>query len=153
MWFILGFFLLGIYVFSDSTIRGAGVILKNDDNQILLIQDTITKKYGFPKGQYESDDYTYYQNAVREMKEETTLELDKDYSLTPGSCRFGNHYYFFGTLLHNNTIPQINTVLENEHSDIQWFSLDTLPEKKTKGLKEWIEAGYPESCHHSDDEL
>lgn len=153
MWYILGIFLLGFYVLSDVGIRGAGVILKNKENQVLLIQDAVTEKWGFPKGQYEPNDFTYYQTAIREMKEETTLESEEDYTLTPGSCRFGNHYYFFGILLHNNTVPTINTVLENELSDIQWFVEEDIPMKKTKGLKEWVESGMRASCYHSDDEL
>ena len=153
MWYILGFILLGYYFFADAGIRGAGIILKNNKDQFLLIQDTKTEKWGFPKGEYDSQDFTYYITAIREMKEETTLELNKDYSLVPGSCRFGNHYYFFGTLLDTNAVPTINTVLEDELSDIQWFSEKNVPSKKTKGLKEWIDYGKPISCNHRDDEL
>ncbi len=151
MWFLLGF-LLGWWMFADSGIQGGGVILKNSKDEFLLVQNARSGRWGFPKGTYESEDLAYYFTAIREMEEETTFQLNKDYVLVPGSCRYGNRMYFYGNLVEDRErIPKINTVFANEHRDIGWFHRNELPQYKNKDLTDWVSDGMPSICYLHDD--
>jgi 8-oxo-dGTP pyrophosphatase MutT (NUDIX family) len=151
MWFLLGFF-LGWWTFADSGIQGAGVILANSKNELLLVQNARSGRWGFPKGTYESEDLAYYFTAIREMEEETTFRLKEDYILESGSCRYGHRLYFYGKLIEDQErIPKINKVFGNEHRDIGWFDRESLPTLKNKDLLDWISDGMPSRCYHHDD--
>jgi 8-oxo-dGTP pyrophosphatase MutT (NUDIX family) len=151
MWFLLGF-LLGWYMFTDSGIQGGGIILKNSKEELLLVQNARTGLWGFPKGTYESEDMAYYFTAIREMEEETTFRLHQDYTLEPGSCRYGKRMYFYGSLNEGTqNIPRINTVFANEHRAIGWFHRNNLPPNKNRDMIDWVSDGMPDRCYIHDD--
>ena len=93
--------------------KGAGMILFDKDNlSILLVRDTKSKKFGFPKGHYEKYDKTPFETAIRELNEETGLtrediELIYDY---PIMCK--NKYYFW-----IGKIKKINNNYKNPERD------------------------------------
>lgn len=146
MWFVLGF-LLGCWIFADSGIRGGGVILSNSNDEILLVQNAKSGYWSFPKGKYENEDMAYYFTAIREMYEETSFQLNKDYRLVPGSCRYGDRMYFYGDLIEDQKrVPQINTVIPNEHKAVGWFHRTNFPEPRNKDIVDWISEGMPSVC-------
>lgn len=145
----------GWLLFAEPTIKGGGVILTNSNDEVLLVQNFRTGIWGFPKGHYEKEDGYYYQTAIREMEEETTFQLDKDYTLIPGSCRYGKRMYYFGKLIEDGVerIPKINMKFPLEHLAVGWFSKDTLPERKNYDMISWVMDGKPKSCYNADDKF
>lgn len=61
------------------TIR-AGLILTNDKNEYLVVKDTRSKKWSFPKGGKEDCDKYLTETAEREMFEETGFVVGRDYT-------------------------------------------------------------------------
>ncbi len=154
MWFLFGLF-LGWLFFAEPTIKGGGVILLNSKEEVLLVQNFRTGVWGFPKGHYEKQDGYYFQTAIREMEEETTFRFDQDYTLIPGSCRYGKRMYYFGRLIEdgNPRTPKINTRFPLEHLDVRWFSKKELPERVHVDLMNWVLDGKPNACDHADDKF
>ena len=152
--FIFGLF-FGWMLFAEPTIKGSGVILLNSQDQVLLVQNFKTAIWSFPKGHYEKEDGYYYHTAIREMEEETTFRVDDDYTLIPGSCRYGKRMYYFGKLIEDGKerVPQINTKFPLEHMDVQWFPKDQLPERMNYDIYAWIIDGKPNSCYNADDKF
>lgn len=153
--FVFGLF-FGWMLFAEPTIKGGGVILMNSKDEVLLVQNFRTGIWGFPKGHYEKEDGYYYQTAIREMEEETTFQVDKDYILIPGSCRYGKRMYYFGKLIEDDNkerIPKINMKFPLEHLAINWFSKNTLPEKMNYDMISWIMDGKPNSCDNAGDKF
>ena len=106
----------------DTRKRG-GIILLHE-NQVLLVKDTATSKWSFPKGAMENYDHDNPLNtAIRECREETGLEFEVDYTLTNycPAIFFGNQYYYFARL---RKAPDTLTLkAEGETSTIKWVSL------------------------------
>ena len=154
MWLLLGIF-LGWLFFAEPTIKGSGVILMNDQNQVLLIQNYKSAAWGFPKGHYEKQDGHWFQTAIREMEEETTFRYTEDYDILPGSCRYGKRIYYYGILTEKGKLktPKINLAFPLEHLDIQWYDKQNLPEKLNYDLRDWIWEGMPNSCYQADDKF
>jgi 8-oxo-dGTP pyrophosphatase MutT (NUDIX family) len=91
----------------DFSIRG-GIILTNSKNEYLVVKDSRSKMFGFPKGGKEEVDTTLFDTAVREMKEETSFEIEKDYivdsnyhvsSFTKTKSYSSLYYFFVGKAL------------------------------------------------------
>jgi hypothetical protein len=143
---LLGF-LLGWWWSRDTGIRGAGMILKNSNEELLLLQDVNTSLWSFPKGLYKSGDLAYFYTALREMTHDTTFQIDKDYVTIHGACRFGETMYFYGTLIEDRIrIPQINQGDSIEYKGMGWFSRAELPIAKDKDIEDWVSAGMPRMC-------
>ena len=53
----------------------AGVIALNQNGHILLVQDAVYGKWGFPKGKADSGERDFKKVAQRELKEENTPVL------------------------------------------------------------------------------
>lgn len=107
---------------------GAIIIL---DNKVLMVQQQ-KGFWGFPKGHVE-DGETEVETAIREVKEETNVDIVVDESL-----RFVNHYItdknvdktviFF--LAH--PIDNLNVVAqESEIKDIEWVNIDKVEDVLT----------------------
>ena len=89
----------------------SGLILTNDKNEYLIVKDSRTKKWSFPKGGKEDCDKYLTDCAEREMFEETGFISDKDYIYNPQNhvcCvsqtkQYCSVYYFFiGKALKND---------------------------------------------------
>jgi 8-oxo-dGTP pyrophosphatase MutT (NUDIX family) len=89
-----------------KTWKGAGLILLNSNYSILLVRDTKSKKFGFPKGHYETYDKTPYETALRELNEETGL-LEKDFKLFSDYPIMSKNKYYFWIGLLNETIENV----------------------------------------------
>jgi 8-oxo-dGTP pyrophosphatase MutT (NUDIX family) len=86
--------------------KGAGIILfDKDDLSLLLVKDTKSKKFGFPKGHYEEYDKTPFETAIRELNEETGLTIEDIELLNEAPVLCKNKYYFW--------VGRINTNIKN----------------------------------------
>jgi len=85
--------------------KGAGIILfDKDDLSLLLVRDTKSKKFGFPKGHYEKYDKTPFDTAIRELNEETGL-TEKDFELfSEYPIMSKNKYYFWFGIINESII-------------------------------------------------
>ncbi len=76
---------------------GSGIILFNSYNQVLLVQDKISKKWSFPKGRVDKEDCDFpIVTAIRETKEETGLDYRTDYiinSFDPVMIHYDTHLF------------------------------------------------------------
>jgi 8-oxo-dGTP pyrophosphatase MutT (NUDIX family) len=109
----------------DTRKRG-GIILLHE-NKVLLVKDTTTSKWSFPKGAMEDYDHDNPLNtAIRECREETGLEFEVDYTLTNycPAVFFENQYYYFARLLRNTNTLSLKA--EGETSTVQWVSLRSI---------------------------
>ena len=89
----------------------AGLILTNDKNEYLVVKDSRSHKWSFPKGGKEDCDKYLTDCAEREMLEETGFIVGKDYLYNPEdhvcTCvitkEYCSVYYFFlGKALKND---------------------------------------------------
>jgi len=77
--------------------EGAGIILLDSDNNVLIVQDKRGGKWSFPKGAPECYDYGRpLLTAKRECEEEIGLKADDDYELLadqPAFVHFNRHFF------------------------------------------------------------
>lgn len=101
--------------------RVYGCICISATNKVLLVQGRQgEKKWSFPKGHRELYDSTSLQCALRELREETGLILDKSYV---GSKRFRAGEYFIYLLPHElQPKPQDTKEIQNA----RWFTVAEL---------------------------
>ena len=126
---------------------GAGFILLSSDlSTTLLVHDTRSEKWGFPKGHREHFDENDVETAVREMYEETGLTRD-DYSIYPEAFKVakGSHSYNFryAVLLDEKRKTKIRPGPANEIAGLRWASLKHLTDASdiidgNKYLRTWI---------------
>ena len=124
--------------------RGAGVQILHG-NRVLLVQNLISGNWGFPKGHRESEDRTWMQTAIREVREETGYQEGIDYSLCSKEPElWGRRPYWTGTLLRYSPI-RIN---RSEHRDGQWILIDDLHRYPlNRDLTDWYLSGSPIKCY------
>ena len=126
---------------------GAGFILLSSDlSTTLLVHDTRSQKWGFPKGHREPTDASDLETAVRECYEETGL-TSEDYSVHSEVFKVskGSHSYNFRyAILHDET-RKSNIVPgnKNEVAGLQWVPLKQLLNAtnildSNKYLRTWI---------------
>lgn len=111
--------------------KGAGIILLNSNCSILLVRDTKSKKFGFPKGHSEKYDKMPYDTALRELTEETNL-TEKDFKLfSEYPILSKNKYYFWFGLL-NETVQNIErfhiTKDEPTISLVKYYNINKIKE-------------------------
>ena len=103
---------------------GAGILLRNSKNQILLVCDKKSGRWGFPKGHPEQcDNKLPFNTAIRECLEETGLELNVDYVIeNPTPKRIGKRIYFHGRSIKEHL--EKTKIDRNEIRDIAWWSFE-----------------------------
>lgn len=124
---------------------GAGLILLSSDlKSTLLVKDTRTGKWGFPKGHRETIDTSDLATAVRECFEETGLTAD-DYIVRPGTFKVskGGAAYIFRYAIMKCDGRRLRAGPAHEIGGLEWIPLQTLFEAQNvidgnKYLRNWI---------------
>lgn len=110
---------------------GTHIIIKNENNEILLCKRN--KKFGFgewelPGGHLEFQE-SFEQNLERECKEELGINVKVGKLVSVATnMKYGNHYIIFTFLSKSYQAKPVHKE-PHEHSEINWFSLDKLPNK------------------------
>jgi 8-oxo-dGTP pyrophosphatase MutT (NUDIX family) len=103
---------------------GAGIILQNEQGELLCVQDSVTSKWSFPKGHCERTDSHLVDTAIRETLEETGLEHGVDYLIDKRMyIPLGNRHVYYPAV----RLTQKEPVAVPGHSTaVRWLSLDEL---------------------------
>jgi ADP-ribose pyrophosphatase YjhB (NUDIX family) len=116
---------------------GIGVIILDKDNKILLGHRSKNKKdtggivgrdtWTLPGGKQEFDE-TYFECGIREVKEETGLDI-KNPKLLYAFDDFGDDRHFITLCLITSEYDGIPQVMEPDKEDEwNWFDIDNLPD-------------------------
>jgi len=104
---------------------GVGVVVINDNNEILVIKDRIGQRYKLPGG-YIDDDENISTAAVREVKEETGIDVDFTSIIALGHFKplqFGESNLYVGcTAIANSS--EINIIDDYEIIEARWMNLE-----------------------------
>jgi ADP-ribose pyrophosphatase YjhB (NUDIX family) len=110
------------------TVNNEESIVKDKVNDLLylLVLGRQSNKWGFPKGHMEQNE-TEEQTALREVKEETGIELSFQDITSENRIRFKNNIYF----LFHTTLPYIHerrssNIDRREIECMKWFSEEDL---------------------------
>lgn len=104
---------------------GVGVVVINEDNDILVIKDRIGKRYKLPGG-YIDDDENITTAAVREVKEETGIDVDFNSIIALGHFKplqFGESNLYVGCTAKSFS-KEINIIDDYEIIEARWMDLD-----------------------------
>lgn len=127
IWLFILLSILGNFLLTNLSIpfEGAGVQLFSPDRQsTLLVQGKKSKRWGWTKGHREDVDATWLDTAIREVKEESGFEVDRDYWIcTKEPFQWGKRLYWQGITFEKKPIPFHNAL---EHANISWFTNDQL---------------------------
>jgi 8-oxo-dGTP pyrophosphatase MutT (NUDIX family) len=119
----------------------------NGDTRVLVVEGKDSGIYSFPKGKmkyYETEE----QCAIRELKEETGIELK---SLTNSfKTKFGTNNYFL-LYVDENKYKDFNIKDDNfEIRSVSWKTLDELKKLTcNKDLRKLINYTIPKNSHHN----
>lgn len=112
------------------TIKRAGIIL-NCNNSFLLVKSNTNKKWSFPKGCIEPDENELV-CALRELKEETGVDIDMDSDFYHDKRIYGDTIYFYYKtnrdmfnskfIFDKNEILAVNWFNENELRNMEYHS-------------------------------
>ena len=116
---------------------GAAAIIVNSKGEILLQSRADRDKWGLPGGCQELEE-TFYDTIIREIKEETNLDVLKEnleiIDVVSGKSR--RNSYPNGDVVINNTVLFLvkkysgNLKWDNESKNMKFFSLEELPENQ-----------------------
>lgn len=120
---------------------GVGLFVFNDKKQILLEMRTDFNVWGFPGGAMELGE-SFEETAIRELKEETDLDIEELQMIKILSGKDTYREYPNGDKLYDITaifvvtkysgIPKVN---DNESKELGWFDINNLPENMTANSK------------------
>lgn len=105
--------------------RKAGVCIYNSIRGSLLIVQSRGKLWGFPKGTIEQNEEPL-NCALREVKEETNIDLKSDDLTEYIVIKNKSVYYFYDTLYEIGSIPENAGTAENDVTGISWVKIDCL---------------------------
>jgi len=104
---------------------GVGVVVINENNELLVIKDRIGKRYKLPGG-YIDDDENISTAVVREVKEETGIDVEFTSIIALGHFKplqFGESNLYVGCTAKANS-SQINIIDDYEIIEARWMDLD-----------------------------
>lgn len=124
---------------------GCGVIIENEQEEILLQTRTDDGKWGTPGGGMNFGE-TFVETAVREVYEETgltvrDLELFGVYSGAHCVVEYPNKDLCFGAVIIFKTSVYNGEIIPDtdESSELKFFSKESLPQNINPTCKKWIE--------------
>lgn len=101
----------------------AGIILHNENNEVLCVRDTKSDKWSFPKGHCERIDTHLLDTAIRETREETGLEYGVDYwTDTQLYIQLGPRVYYIAVRLSTKE-PK---AMPGQSTEARWISREEL---------------------------
>ena len=129
-----------------SSILTAGVVLIvfNKNSEILMQLRTDYNQWGFPGGAMELGE-SFEETAIRELKEETNLEIKKMKMLKVLSGKDTYREYPNGDKLYDITAVFVVKsygdlkINDDESSKLDWFDINNLPNNLTKHTRNYIE--------------
>ncbi len=129
-----------------SPILTAGVVLIvfNKKSEILMQLRTDYNQWGFPGGAMELGE-SFEETAMRELKEETNLEIKEMKMLKVLSGKDTYREYPNGDKLYDITAVFVVKgygdlkINDNESSKLDWFDINDLPNNLTEHTKNYIE--------------
>ena len=104
---------------------GVGVVVINEDSDILVIKDRIGKRYKLPGG-YIDNDENISTAAVREVKEETGIDVEFTSIIALGHFKplqFGESNLYLGCIAKSFS-KEINIIDDYEIIEARWMNLD-----------------------------
>jgi len=121
----------------------ASVICVNENNEILLIKRSKTdpSKPGYwdlPGGHVDDEDKSIELGAIRELREETTLEVDeKDLIYVVKQEREGASKYIYATTIWSGSVNFVENPKSGivEHSDSRWVTIDQIKDDESLELR------------------
>ena len=125
---------------SEPTIYSNIILLNPDEDKILILKRANYIKmwrgmWGFPGGHVDKKDKNPKEAAIRELKEETGIELSwnefyklKEYDKIKHNSDNSISYYYITTLE-----SDVDIKLSKEHSNYEWFN-----EKSEKKNHKWV---------------
>ena len=123
---------------------GVGLLVFNENQEILMQLRTDYNQWGFPGGAMELGE-SFEEVAIRELKEETNLEIDELKLLKVLSGKDTYREYPNGDKLYDITgifvIKKYHGELkinDNESKKLDWFSIDKLPDNITEHTRNYI---------------
>jgi 8-oxo-dGTP pyrophosphatase MutT (NUDIX family) len=122
---------------------GAGlVIFHPSQSSILLVRDTRTDLWSFPKGRAESYDRDLVDTAVRETYEETGFVKDVNYRLLSHVSKlYGNTNILWAEA----TSPTLvfDSCIEQHVAEVAWIPISQIPHLKANSpVRVWAEIEY-----------
>lgn len=86
--------------------NGVGIVIFHPDREhVLMICDSRSKKWSFPKGQVEECDVCTVATGIREVKEETGFVYLHDYTIDLYSSeKYGNYMLYEGQSLRDTLV-------------------------------------------------
>ena len=123
---------------------GVGAVILNDKNEVLLLQRNKEPEKGFwsiPGGAVEFNE-TIEDALIREIKEETDVDVEiiKLLSVVNHIVKSDSAHWVSPNFLCKIISGTVKNVEPNKHTDIQWFSLNDLPDNITITTKKGIES-------------
>jgi len=113
-----------------------GVCIKNDNNEILMVQEAEEKFFGlynFPAGKLDNGE-SIFDGAIREAKEETGYDVNLDSILCIQYLENRNIL----KIIFNATIVSGNESFDkSEIMDIKWFSFEELEKLSNEELRSY----------------
>jgi len=130
---------------------GTHIIIRNEANEILLCKRN--KKFGFGEwelpGGHIGFQKSFEQNLERECKEELGINVKVGKLVSVATnMKYGNHYVIF-TFLSESFIGKPERKEQHEHSKVNWFNLNKLPENLFISTKYAIEDYLSGNVHNS----
>jgi 8-oxo-dGTP pyrophosphatase MutT (NUDIX family) len=119
----------------QKNIPTAGGIIYNDQGQVLLVKVYNSELYGFPKGKMDENDSDISETAIREIREETGIDVGKLISNQSDYIKINRTTLY---LIKNCPVKTFRGYNEYEIIDIGWHSIQDIiifPEKYTKQVK------------------
>ena len=119
---------------------GAGLLILDDQNRLLMLKRTDNHCWGIPGGSTEPGEIVE-EAAKRETFEETNLEIDKMSLFGVFSGPELYYKYPNGDEVYNVTIMYVshdwrgNIQLNDEHSEWNWFAASEIPNDSSPPIK------------------
>ena len=109
-----------------DNIREAGIVLIDKNSEkILIVLQSVSKKWGLPKGQTEHSDLEcHYKTAERELFEETSILLTLNKHKLLFNYRVNDKVYYVVKIF--NHIPFPKPQDNDEISEVKWIDIDQL---------------------------